>query len=137
MLFAKRSGDCAPRLQCPSGVRHKEDSRPSVQSADSRSFITKNPDCVALALQILANVVCGKVQDSRYVFTHNPSRSNFPDQPRKFRPEVPVVVLRFLPSGTRKGLTGKTAEDDVNSSNFFTSQFFDISVERNVRPVPA
>jgi hypothetical protein len=120
-----------------SGVRHKEDSRSAVEGSDSRSFMMKNPDCVALPLQVLTNVVRGKVQDSRYVFTHNPSRSNFGDQPRKLRPEIAVVVFRLLGSGNREGLTGKPAEDDVNRSNFLTSQCFDVSVNRYVRPVAA
>jgi hypothetical protein len=83
--------------------------------------MTKNPDGVALPLQILTNVVRGKPHDPRYVFTHNPSRFNFPDHPRKLRPEISVVAFPFLGSGDRKWLTGKTAEDDINLSNFSTS----------------
>jgi hypothetical protein len=118
-------------------VRHEEDSRSAVEGADSRSFITKNPDGVALPLQILTNVVRGKGEDSRYVFSDNPSRSNFPDQPRKFRPEVAVVVFPFFGAGNRKWLTGKTSVDDVNRSNLITSQCFDVVVDGNIRPVPA
>jgi hypothetical protein len=95
----------------------------------------KNPDCVALPLQILTNVVRGKGEDSRYVFSDNPSRFKFSDQPREVRPEIPAVVFRFPVSGDRKGLTGKTAVDDVNRSNFFTPQCFYVVVNGNVRPM--
>jgi hypothetical protein len=118
------------------GVRHKEDARSAMEGSESRSFITKNPDCVALPLQILTNVVCGKIEYSRYVLSHNPSRFNFSDQPRKFRPEIPVVAFPFLASGKRKGLTGKSAVDDVNGSNLLTSQCSNVVVKWNVRPVP-
>jgi hypothetical protein len=96
----------------------------------------KNPDGVPLALQILTNVVRGKGEDSRYVFTHNPSRFKLSDQPREVRPEIAVVVFPLLASGNRKGLAGKTAVDDVNRSNVLTPQCFDIGIDRNIRPMP-
>jgi hypothetical protein len=95
----------------------------------------KNPDCVALPLQILTNVVPGKGHNSRYVLSQNPRRSNFSDQPRKFRPEISVVVFPFLASCKREGLTGKTAVDDVHCSNFFTSHCLYVVINRNVGPV--
>jgi hypothetical protein len=81
----------------------------------------KNPDGVTLPLQILTNVVRGKGEDSRHVFSHNPIRFNFSDQPRKLRPEISIVVFPFLAAGKREGLTRKSAVNDVNCFNFFTS----------------
>jgi hypothetical protein len=81
----------------------------------------KNPNGVTLPLQILTNVVRGKGEDSRYVFSHNPSRSNFSDQPRKLRPEMAFVVFSVAASGAGKGLTREPTIDDVNCFNFSTS----------------
>jgi hypothetical protein len=117
-------------------VRHKEDPRASVRGADSRSFIMKNPDGVTLPLQILTNVVRGKGQNSRYVLSHNPSRFNFSDQPRKLRPEISVVVFPLSIPCKRKGLTGKTAVDNVNCANLLTSQCFNVVIDWNTRPMP-
>jgi hypothetical protein len=75
-----------------------------VPRADSRSFIIENPDGVAETLQILTNVALGKFDDSRNVFSDHPKRSNFLDQARKFRPEIPVVVPAFPLACQRKGL---------------------------------
>jgi hypothetical protein len=107
-----------------------------MRGADSRSFVMKNPDGVTLPLQILANVVRGKGQNSRYVFSHNPIRFNFSDQPRKLRPEISIVFFPFFGSGNREGLTGKTAIDDVNISNFFTFQCFDVVIDWYIGPMP-
>jgi hypothetical protein len=77
-------------------VAHKEDPHPPVPRADSRNFILPNPDAVAEALQTLTNVVSGKFDDARYVFSDDPTWSNFSDQARKFRPEISIVVPAFL-----------------------------------------
>jgi hypothetical protein len=118
-------------------VRHKEDPRSAMRRSDSRSFIMKNPNGVTLPLQILTNVVRGKIEDSRYVFSDNPSRFKLSDQPRKLRPEIPVVVFPVSTTGVRKALTGEASEDDVNRFNFLTSQGLNIVVKRDVRPMPA
>jgi hypothetical protein len=63
--------------------------------SDSRSFIIPNPNEVTETLQIRANVVRGKFEDSRYVFSDHPTRHNLCDQARKFRPEISVVFPVF------------------------------------------
>ena len=106
-----------------------------MRRADSQSFKIPNPDAVAETLQILADVVGGNGEDSRYVLSNNPTRSSFADQPRKFRPEIPVVFFTFLVPCNREGLTGKTTKDDVNSTEIFTSHLFDVVHDIHSRPV--
>jgi hypothetical protein len=119
-----------------SGVRHKEHPCPPVPRSDSRSFITPYPDAVAEALQIRTNVVSGKAQYSRYVFSDDPTRPNFPDQARKLRPEISVVTLSSLPSCHGEGLAGEPSENKVNwRANIVTPQIKDIVENRHSRPV--
>jgi hypothetical protein len=117
-----------------------------VPRADSRSFILPNPDGVAEALQTLTNVVSGKFDDSRYVFSHDPTRSNFSDQARKFRPEIPVVVPRFPLTCHAEGqlLAWKSSVYDINSfpavpmpNHLLSREIADIFVNRHVWPMPS
>jgi hypothetical protein len=74
-----------------------------VERADSRSFILPNPNAVTETLQVRANVINGKFDDSRYVLSDHPTRSNFSDQARKFRPEISLVVPAFPLTRQAKG----------------------------------
>jgi hypothetical protein len=94
------------------GVGDEEDSRPAVERSDRRSFNIPNPDGVAETLQVRANVVRGKAQDSRYVFSHHPTRSNRTDQARKLGPEKSAVLPPFLLTRHGERLAGETAVND-------------------------
>jgi hypothetical protein len=96
------------------GVCHKEDPHPPVKRADSRSFKLPYPDAVAEALQVRANVVSGNPHDPRYVFSDDPTRSNFHDQARKLRPQISAVGFPFLFSSHAEGLTGKSSVNNIN-----------------------
>jgi hypothetical protein len=124
-------------------VCHKEDSRSAVRRSDSRSFKIPNPDGVAETLQVLANVISGNGQDPRYVFSNDPMRSNFSDQPRKFRPQVSIVVPSGLLTSHGEGLLAwKSAENNVNCSPIpnhllyhFTGQVVYVLKKWDSRPV--
>jgi hypothetical protein len=116
-----------------------------VPRADSRSFIRPNPDGVAEALQVLANAVSGKFDDPRYVFSHDPTRSNLPDQARKLRPEISVVVPAFPLACHAEGLhllAGETSVDKLDwrhscVCHHLLGQFANVLEYRYTRPALA
>jgi hypothetical protein len=101
------------------GVAHKEHPHPPVERADSRSFILPYPDGVAEALQIRANVVSGKFDDSRYVLSDHPRWLNFGDQARKLRPEISFVVPAFPLTGQAERLRSLAWKSSVYDCDSF------------------
>ena len=55
------------------------------------------------------------INNSENVLAANPSRSNSPNNPQHFRPEVAVVLRAFALARERERLAGETACKDVNS----------------------
>jgi hypothetical protein len=72
------------------------------------------PDGVAKTLQTGTNIVRRELENARDIFSDDPTQSNFSDQPRKLRPQIPVVPFRFLLSSHAEGLTGKTSVDKLD-----------------------
>lgn len=116
-------------------VRHKEHPCPPVRGADSQSFKIPNPDAVPETLQILADVIGGNGKDARYVLSHNPTRANFSDQPRKLRPEESIVVPSFPVTSHGEGLAWEPSVNNVNCSDIRTLHLPHVPEQGHIRPV--
>jgi hypothetical protein len=67
-------------------IADEDNAGAAVRRADSRSFIHKHDDVIACTFQVRDNVGSGNPQDSRYVFSDNPTRRKFGDNPEHFGP---------------------------------------------------
>jgi hypothetical protein len=114
-----------------------------MQRSESRSFITPNPDGVTETLQVRANVVSGNSQDARNILSDDPTRSNFGDQARKFRPQIPLVILPFPLTSHGEGLLAwKSSVDDVDCFpavpmpyHLLPSEVKNVLIDRHARPM--
>jgi hypothetical protein len=96
------------------GVGNKKHPHPPVGRSDSRSFKTANPDAVADALQLLANLVPGNAEDSRHVLKDAKTRHNVGDNPENLSPEISLVIFPSSPSHHADGLAGRPSVHNVD-----------------------
>jgi hypothetical protein len=87
-----------------------------VRGIDTASRNKEAPAFVAFVFQVSKHLVECQIDDSRHIFSNNPSGPEFPDNSKHFRPEVTVIFLASsLPSKT-EWLTGESSRNNVNCS---------------------
>lgn len=79
-------------FSCVVTVGNKRDAGAAVRRSDSRSFKHKHDGVIACTFQVRDNVGSGNAQDSRYVFSDNPTRRKFGDNPEHFGPKIPRIA---------------------------------------------
>ena len=78
-----------------------------------------NKECLAFVsfrFQVRKHLVECQIDDSRHIFTNDPSGPEFSYDAEHFRPEVTVIVLASALPGKGKGLAGESAGNNVNCS---------------------
>jgi hypothetical protein len=102
---------------CALGVGSNDpDSIASVVSTDGTSRNNKRPRGVAETFQVSEHIVECQRDDPSNVFANDPIGSCECNDLAHCRPEVAVVLLRFLLPGDTERLAGKTTTDEIDSS---------------------
>jgi hypothetical protein len=87
-----------------------------VRGIDTASWNKETLDFVTFRFQVRKHRVECQIDDSRHIFTNDPSGPEFVYNSEKFRPEVTVIFLASsLPSKT-EWLTGESSRNNVNCS---------------------
>jgi hypothetical protein len=87
-----------------------------VRGIDTASRNKEAPAFVAFIFQVSKHLVECQIDDSRHIFSNNPSGPEFPDNSKHFRPEVTVIFLASSLPGKTEWLTGESSRNNVNCS---------------------
>ena len=71
---------------------------------------------VAEIFQVKKHLVECQIDDTRHVFTKDPSGSDFRNNSAHLRPEVTVILLAAALPGNTEGLAGESSGNNVNCS---------------------
>jgi hypothetical protein len=91
------------------GVGHNGTSFPFVRGIDTASWNKETLDFVTFLFQVRKHRVECQIDDSRHIFTNNPSGPEFPYNSKHFRPEVTVILLASSLPGNTKWLARESA----------------------------
>lgn len=97
-------------------MAHNPDSVAAVSRIDGTSRNNKRPRGVAEIFQVRKHIVECQRDDASNIFANNPSGSFECNDAAHFRPEVAVVLMRFLVSGDGEGLAREATTDEIDSS---------------------
>jgi hypothetical protein len=107
------TGD-APWLPPTLGVGQNSDSVSLVRGIDTASWNKETLDFVIFRFQVRKHRVECQIDDSRHIFTNDPSGPEFVYNSEKFWPEVTVILLASLLPGNRERLAGESSGNNVN-----------------------
>jgi hypothetical protein len=79
-----------------------------VDCPDAASWNIECPAGVTAILQANNTIVECHVNDSRHIFSNNPSGPELLNNPEHFRPEKTVILVALSLPGTTKRLAGKS-----------------------------
>ena len=98
------------------GVGQNEQPLPNVRRARFSRREQACLDAVAHALKLSGDVPKSQGQMAFDVFEKDPSRADFPHDPRDLGPQVAGVGFTAAMSGLAEGLAGITGRDDMNAA---------------------
>ena len=98
------------------GVGQNEQPFPNVRRARFSRREQACLDAVAHALKLSGDVPKSQGQMAFDVFKEDPSRADFPHDPRDLRPQMSGVGFTAAKSGLAEGLAGITGSDDMNAA---------------------
>jgi hypothetical protein len=85
-------------------VGHNPDPLPDVRRIDGTSRNPKHRDLITKGLQVSEHLLDPQMEESRHIFTKEPSGPENGETADHFRPEIAVVVLALSFAGHREGL---------------------------------
>jgi hypothetical protein len=95
-------------------VGHNGNSVPFVRGIDTASWNKETLDFVTFRFQVRKHRVECQIDDSKHIFTNDPSGLKFSYDSKHFRPEVTVIFLASSLPGNRERLTRESSGNNVN-----------------------
>jgi hypothetical protein len=125
----------APFESVAVGVGNHKSSESFMGRSDSSSRNTERPCGVATALQVVQGPVQSEAYETINILSNNPRGPDFQNESHKIRPEITRVSNASSRTSAGERLARPASKNNVNCSNIFTSQCFDVLENRHIRPV--
>ena len=135
-LLASHDSSPSVSLWCPAlGVGHNPDSVSSMLGIHGASWNSERLAGVAFALQISKHAVERHADDSRHIFTNDPSGPCLSYDSEHLRPERTVIIVASSFPGEAVRLARESSGNKINWSIVVSFQCVDVVADWHGRPV--